>query len=476
MSGLVNWDQDLSPFYTHNQPPLFFYALAGWGNIFGFSELSFHLLMAIFSFFCLFLFLQILIKIRAKSQVTLLLFFGFNVGFIVNQNVMVDVPLLMVILGFSYFLISEKNANYFVATLFLTAGLFIKYTILPLMVVYVLITFVHKKKEKLLYLIIPIFFLLVWSVWNYNEFQGFHISSRSGFSLTLNSIYSYISTLGAVSFFAILFVYFFHGTIFKFLFYLVLASVLVLPVMAFFELFSIQLLNAFVKYGFLVLGLTILFMVFKMFYHDYRNYVTNKIYCSSRFLIYIVIGGLGLFILGWAPFYATRHLLLLIPFILLLLDPYVTRMPLLSRYAVLFVFIVVNLIISFSDVRFSNYYRVMANEISIKDSVKVWTAGHWGWQYYSINHGMSQYHRSSSRPKEGDLFVFPSIVPRQDLNPDYDLEILEKRWKEPNFIDFFHVNGKGNLYASKHNYPAISFSRQPIDTIVIARILTRNRE
>src|SRR5690242_21117055 len=48
MSGQINWYQDTEPIHVLNQPHLYFYLLAGWGALWGFGEVTMHLLQSFF--------------------------------------------------------------------------------------------------------------------------------------------------------------------------------------------------------------------------------------------------------------------------------------------------------------------------------------------------------------------------------------------------------------------------------------------
>lgn len=43
MSGILNWDGITDPIHRTNQPALYFYLLALWGSVFGYSEPAMHI-------------------------------------------------------------------------------------------------------------------------------------------------------------------------------------------------------------------------------------------------------------------------------------------------------------------------------------------------------------------------------------------------------------------------------------------------
>src|SRR5215467_925770 len=46
MSGLFDWEEGIEPVYQLNQPHLYFYLLALWGGVFGYSEVAMHSLQS----------------------------------------------------------------------------------------------------------------------------------------------------------------------------------------------------------------------------------------------------------------------------------------------------------------------------------------------------------------------------------------------------------------------------------------------
>ena len=106
-----------------------------------------HLLMSLFTFLALYFFNSIANLISPSTKRELLLYFAFWPPFLINQNAMVDVPLLAMILA-ATFLFAASSAKGFqqritlFSVLFFSVGLMIKYTILPFILVVVLIILV----------------------------------------------------------------------------------------------------------------------------------------------------------------------------------------------------------------------------------------------------------------------------------------------------------------------------------------------
>lgn len=183
MSGSVRWDlPEPTPIHYANQPPLFFFMIAGVTKIFGFREVPLHILVAFFSLFTLIAFYKLVSLTNASHRLISLALLGFCPALVVNQNVFTDVPLLCMILwGLYFFLLADKRnkqRNNLIAISLFTIGLFIKYTMLPVLATITFLYFIRKQYKNLGLLLIPVSILLLWSIWNYLEYGGVHILSR----------------------------------------------------------------------------------------------------------------------------------------------------------------------------------------------------------------------------------------------------------------------------------------------------------
>lgn len=136
---------------------------------------------------------------------------------------------------------------------------------------------------------------------------------------------------------------------------------------------------------------------------------------TDDFVITLYIVSIGAFILLFAPFMATRHLLLILPFILLFSAPIIeTATKSVNRFS-LALTISLGLLLGISDYLFAGYYRKMATRFIPAPGSVIWTAGHWGWQWYTSLNGVKQYETGSVEVKEGDIFVYPAKVAKQEF-------------------------------------------------------------
>ncbi|MCH5719618.1 ArnT family glycosyltransferase [Niabella hibiscisoli] len=212
MSGMIRWDNDEpEPMHHANQPPLLFYMIAGLATVFGFNEVVMHLLIAAFSFLALYWFYKACVLLKVKRPLLLVALLGLCPAFVVSQNVMTDVPIMALMIGAFYYLLlsstRQENRNTLMAIVLLTIGLFIKYSVLPVLAAVALLFLLRTEYKKLLWLLIPIALIALWTVWNFWEFGGSHLfARRPGTRSTLQDrAWTYFSALGCIASFGCLF-------------------------------------------------------------------------------------------------------------------------------------------------------------------------------------------------------------------------------------------------------------------------------
>ena len=95
MNGLLNWADFPEPIHKLNQPHLYFYLLAFHLKFFGETELSTHLFQSVFVLLGIFFFFK-LAQVHGRDKALLLsVLLVFCPAFLVGQNLMVDIPLLL---------------------------------------------------------------------------------------------------------------------------------------------------------------------------------------------------------------------------------------------------------------------------------------------------------------------------------------------------------------------------------------------
>ena len=477
LSGQINWDNNFEYMHRFNQPVLFFYLVAVVGSIFSFTELPMHALLSVFSLISIVYFYKTMRFLYPKSSLGILVLFVLCPAFLVNQNAMTDIPLLAFMLGFVYHLLLGRDQhsvkNYCLAGCFLSLGLLTKYTILPLLLVFAFVLLVRKHFRLLWCLGIPLGVVALWSFWNVEEYGSVHILGRSTNSFSFkyfgSGMLSYLGCLAAIlplHFIAITHLPKKYGCASVIAFTVIMIS---LPI-AFSnewvsELSTLGILNM----VFTILGLILMvYGLFRVINYVLKHPMPYSLLRSPQAILLVCFVGLMLFVVLFAPFMATRHVLLTVPFLLLLFLPvYESSASSLKAY-LLALTVALGGVLGVSDYCFAEYYRTAAKNIpKSTDESRVWSVGHWGWQWYSAKQGARIYSRDKHEIKKGDRVVMPLNVAAQDIHPSVVLEAVDSLYSKPNGFTFFSVHNHGSMYTSRYKKTAWTFSKQPIDTIVI---------
>ncbi len=474
MTGLVNWGDSPTAMYEHNQPPLFFYLIASVIYVFGESEIVMHLLLSIFSFLALYFFACILYVIQCKDSRCKLLIFAFSPALLINQNLMVDIPALSLILGSCYYLFianeHKKFSCYLAAILFFSIALLIKYSVLPFIIPIAVALFNSRKNSYWALIFIPLLLLVLWSCWNYIEFGSFHIWGREISNFTFDKIPVFLSSVGSVSVFAFLYLKIvFSKRSLNLLLTVIMLCFLIFAFFVYVEIISESFASVILNYIFILIGLLVALFIVYSFCRDVS--VQSKEYFEShRFLLLLIVCGVSSFVVFFAPFIATRHLLLIIPFLLLYSDNLCTPTFKVSNNIIIVASISLGMLLCVSDWLYADFYRERAKEVIVTNNT-TWSLGHWGWQWYSKGAGMKVYSfADSDKVKEGDFFVYPLDVSRQKLHKSIKLKRVKYITQESNLLTFFSGNNFASMYNSTFVNPSWTLSKKTIDTIAVFRV------
>lgn len=474
MSGLINWEHEAMPMYTHNQPPLFFALIALVATVGGYAEPVLHLLLSIFVLITLWIFKKLVALLALPHPQVLLALFAFSPALIVNQNIMVDVPLLTFILSSLYFLLraghSQRATDYAWAALCLGIGLLIKYSALPLLSVLLLVPILRGKPRMAAMVLIPIGLLALWSAWNWAEFGGVHLLGRSAGGAEQSAAWPFVACLGAMSPYLIGWL---HGALPKRAVFwgivigwglFVLSAVLVAAGLIPEKFYARHLNDVFFGCGLLVIAL-LCGTAWKQWWPRWRAFLR-----SDACVLWLFVGAMSGFLVLFAPFIATRHILLILPLLLLLGADLLARAAAPLRRLTLATTAVLGLGLGISDWYYADFYRTMAAQITPPQDAPVWLAGHWGWQWYvrqwpDIQH----YDRMRSVAHPGDYLIFPKNVSKQTL-AKFHYTILKTYTQPATWATFFSVQDEAAMYNSYINKPPYTFSRNAIDTILVCRV------
>jgi hypothetical protein len=117
-----------------------------------------------------------------------------------------------------------------------------------------------------------------------------------------------------------------------------------------------------------------------------------------------------------APFPAIRHVLLVLPPVLLFIlgDGFTGHKRRAGKVAIVLT-AVLGIGVAIADVRQADVYRREAPRFAQLPG-RVWYVGHWGWGVYAARNGMKEYEPGTSALVPGDTMVIPQNVHEQRLS------------------------------------------------------------
>ena len=432
MSALFNWDQVRQPVHLLNQPHLLFYLIAGAIAVAGQNDVLLHALWAAFTCGAVLLcwrFARAVVPDRALVATALV---ALGPALLPSQNLMVDVPLLALWLGFFACMLEESAAADWVACGFAAAGCLVKYNSVLLLPAFVVLVARGKRWRSLWALSLPLAALAGWSALNLYDYGGIHLLERrpgSGAagegpaiiaSLMAARLPLWFVGLGAAAPFA--------PFVAAGLWHLpserrwilaccaigaaIAVAGLLLPMPDLPPCRGLTPVDAVLRGAFFGNGLLLARLV--------TGALQRQAMGTRRDAL--VLGLLSAFATAviLAPFPAMRHVLLAMPFAVLamLRDPALRLRPGRAR-AALAATAVVGCAVALADLQWADIYRREAAALAQANSGRtVWYLGHWGWEVYASANGMRAYEPGQSVLGEGDVVVVPELVHQQALTAD----------------------------------------------------------
>jgi hypothetical protein len=457
LSGSINWMDSTKPFYQENNPPLVSYFLALGIYLFGENIILLHLITGFFLVGLMYFLFQIKAKFNQNNSTFWWIVFLSPV-ILINQNLMLEIPLNFFIFGGIYFYLnSDRNIRFsYIGAIMFGLAFLTKYSAL----MFFLLPFLYwyqTKNNSYLYSIIPILLIIgTWFGWNYIEIGQVHLFLRkSSISFEIEKILSFIICVGNIVLFSIysFFDKFKKG---KFLYGALIFTLFLLP--------SVFYLLHFISrdiYFYLYTAISLVFGLIWLF--DFIKMMKNSQMLKKEAVVVVCY---TLLILYASPFIATRHF---IPIIL------VYGFIAFSNIKIPKIIIILNIIwtimIGLADVSNSRFYEMMALELSQKyTNHTIYTVGHNGWQYYSQKNKMIFYDINSSKPKTGDVFIIPTNTHNQLVDSNLSLTKMESIAPKPQIIQYF-IGRKNAPYGSNYmNFVPFIFSREPVDRFKIYTI------
>ncbi|HEX7232727.1 MAG TPA: glycosyltransferase family 39 protein [Candidatus Binatia bacterium] len=485
MSGQINWSENTEPIYVLNQPHLYFYLLAGWGALWGFGEVPMHLLQSFFTLACILLTYGIAKIIAPSGALLTTALLMLSPAFVVGQNLMLDVPLLSVWLAFFYVLIApqfKSETRRFVLTGFLVGcACLIKYSSLPLALLMLLYLIVKRQFRLLWTVSIPAMMLVLWSCWNYLDYGSVHMMGRRPVPFSWNELMqmsvSWLICLGAILPYSL--IYFRRNSELRAKTFSssVKWLVVVLTAMVFAAVHLHKLDVSGTEKVFLLLfftnGIAIVLTLLSCFLQGWLQ--TRSQQQQAVLLLYLWVAAGASFTILYAPFMATRHVLVVIVPITLLLARFVDPPSLAWRSAMLLLTASLSLVLGVSDWTWANFYREKAVAIrrELPATANVYFTGHWGWQWYAKQNGMKQLEALNPQLKIGDYLVYPLAMDNQTLkNVPADRQLtVQKIYTAPfSLLTFFSTRDRVRFYASDTETAPWMISFNAIPPIVVFQV------
>ncbi len=491
MRGQINWDQNTGPIYLLNQPHLYFYLLAAWGGLWGFGEVQMHIFQSFFSLACIiFIYLigQVVIPSRALFLTALL---TLSPAFVVGQNLMVDIPLLSFWLAFFYVTIKpqfkSERQRFVLAGLIAGCACLIKYSSLPLIAVMLVYLIIRRQFHLIWTVGIPLLILVLWSCFNYLDYGSIHIFGRPSQPFSLIGVIgmglAFLVCLGSIlPYSPIFFQNLCHtkkklNLVVRTALIMILISSAIIVVGVYGGKINERTIERLFAFLFLGNGVAVILLLLGNFWGNLGTIFKEERKPILLLYLWFVFG--TLFIILFAPFMATRHVLLVIVPISLLLVYFIeTRPSLVWDTIMLLLTASLTLALGISDRIWANFYREKAALIrsELPNKANVYFTGHWGWQWYAKQNGMKQLEALNPQVQGGDYLIYPEGIPQQTLEkipPELRLKVVKKYADPPSMLAFFSTKGgEAIFYLSKFPWPLSSWivSKRPIPPIVVYRV------
>ena len=474
LSGTINWGGGRVPMHHGNQPPGFFYVLAAVGSVFGYTERTMHLARALFSLIAIVCFHRLARSRKAGHPWQLTALFAWGPAFLVNQGVMIDVPLVALhLLFFDLVLIprSRPVLQHAMAGAVLAIAFFFKYSTLPLLLLYPLILLIRQERRDLWAAAIPVVTIGLWCVWNLNEFGAVHLLQRGSAEQAplLERGVAWLTTSGAIAAFVPAVLCGSFGILREratAICIVLLLSCCTFSYAVYREVIPMDTSDSILLVLFTTNGSLLLLVPW---------YALRRAHDRTDLSLILWTGAMVFFPLLFAPFMATRHILLALPPFLLLAAPAFDRLSRSARMMTLVSTAGLGCALSFSDRIYAEYYRDQARDLAseLKGRGRMWSVGHWGWHWYSEQEGMLVYPDDPDAgfgPAPGDLVLIATATHKQELDPDLRTEPLVDRYQFPRLGDFFHTGRHASLFTSNFGQLPWRLNTAPGNRITVRRI------
>lgn len=453
MSGLLNWQGIDEPIFNTNQPHLYFYLIAIWSNLFGFSEPALHSLQSIAALACILLFYRLARFFASEIALWLTAIMILGPAFVVEQNLMVDVPLLALWLGFFCLLACgvrypNQTVRYFGAALACSAALLIKYSSLVLIPMLCLSLALERRGRQAWTVLVPIVTLAAWSLFNYLDYGAVHILTRPPRAVVDPLAYfeAWVLTVGGLTPLGLIALVQSHprltkwGSIPYFAIGIGFAALVGGVALGRLSMGSSALV---LWWAFLMNGAIAMACLVPAAIGILRRGSWNRDGARAAApVIYLVLWVVGTttFYLLFSRVVAPRHVLLILPPLLLIAGSWWnTGLARDSAVFGLMLTVVISTGLCVGDWRAADFARSEALRLHLllPKTRMVWTSGHWGWQWYAALADMRQVDVQNLLLQPGDYLVVAQSMDHQELRYPPPMHLVRVDMQGSPYYDLF---------------------------------------
>ncbi|MBI5573687.1 MAG: glycosyltransferase family 39 protein [Elusimicrobia bacterium] len=448
-----------------NNPPLVSYLIAGSIKIFGENEKIMHFVFFGFTLFAV-IGMYLLSKELKIDPFFYALFLIASPAFFVNAtDIMLDIPMLAFSIWGIYFVIKEKALGW----ILLGLAVLIKFVaIINLPVVFAWFLLNKKLKKNLIFFLIPILFLIAWSVHNklvYGEIQIFKKSLSVGLFFGIVKEIPLLTYIGGAFIFplSILWLSFKYNKVYIW-FFIILFSVANL----FFNLLGYSNLQN------LLLGVFISSSVIFIFifaeHLKKTNFQNETVFLVAWFLIYF------LFFASVSAIIAVRYLLPLLPPAIMLLVKISEKVSGRKVFLTITVTagIILSLFLAHSDYVLANSYRDISRYIKNNYSNKnIYFTGHLGFQYYMEKNGFLAVDSNEKAYPKNSILVNPVFPVPQKIHKDVIKKLKfigEKYVFTKNPFRTMNPSANAGFHLNMYGLLPYSFSKMSLEKFTIYKI------
>lgn len=480
LSGRIDWGEGLVPMHVANQPPGFFYLIACTGALFGYGEVPMHLMRSLFTLLAIVCCFRLAQRSHASHALTLTALLALGPAFLVNQGVMVDMPLLALHLLFFDLLLrapgTHRRRRVALAALVLGVAMLVKYTTLPLLFLFPVALLLRKETRLLGWCAVPFAIVLLWSAWNMAEFGFAHVLSRTpsafGWLPPLKRFGALLTCVGAIAPFTPLFL---AGVLPAWrvkiirLYPFVFVGMALLALLVWSGVVPEDISDKLLFGLFLINGAALLVIA------GAAAGSSGGPDRSQRTILLLWLAVIGIFVVLFAPTMGTKHVLLILPPLLLLCAPLLDGLPVRAGRVAVIMTAMLGMALTISDKAHARFFRngAIAAARGYRGQQPMWSAGLWGFKWYAREEGMLIYPEDDRAPRPiavGDVLVKAEGIHAPSLLPGTELQELE-RWNEPRpWWTFLYVGDFGSMYTADFGRLPWRFDREARNSVIVYRV------